>query len=76
MFALFLIHLLRLMILLFGVPSLDQHIGGCLILVDSGDFEYDIINLEDLSVVINNDLLCLFLKFFLLFNIVLIEVYS
>ena len=61
------------MILLFGVPSIDQHIGGCLILVDGCDFEDDIINFEDLSVSINNDLFGLFFEFFLLFDVVMIE---
>jgi hypothetical protein len=61
------------MILLFGLPYIDQHNGGCLILIDSGHFEDDIIYLEDISVSINNDHFVLLFKLFLYFNIVLIE---
>jgi hypothetical protein len=61
------------MILLFGEPFIYHNIGGCLILVDSCDFEDNIINLEDLSVSINNDLFILFFEFFLLFYVVIIE---
>ena len=43
-FFLFLIDLLRL--ILFFVITFDQHIGGCLILIDGCDFEYYIFHLD------------------------------
>jgi hypothetical protein len=74
--ALFLNHLLRLMIFLFGAPSFDQFIGRCLILVDDRDFEDNIFHLDDIRVVIDTDLFGILFELFLIFYILLIKVFS
>ena len=73
MFALFLIDLLRLFFFL-GVP-VNQHIRRSLILIDSCDFEYNILYLDNI-LTINNNLLGLLLKLFLLPDVILIEILS
>ena len=73
LFFLILIDLLRL-IFIFGI-TVDQYIGGCLILIDGCDFEYDIFHL-DFTLSIYDDLLSLLLKLFFFPDVLLIEIFS
>jgi hypothetical protein len=73
LFFLILIDLLRL-IFIFGI-TVDQCFGGCLILIDGCDFEYNIFHL-DFTLSIYDDLLSLLLKFFFFPDVILIEFFS
>jgi hypothetical protein len=69
----FLIDLLRLIIIF--VITVNQYIGGCLILIDGCDFKYDIFHLYNI-LTIYDDLLCLLLKLFIIHDVLLIEFFS